>query len=75
MEPKWCQKCVETVTPPGLEKAAQNHQKTIQQPPKLTPDGTRIRKSGSATKYVMCVWHSKNCGQMHIPLSGLPQKP
>ena len=21
----------------------------------------------------MCVWHSKNCGRIHIPLSGLPQ--
>ena len=21
----------------------------------------------------MCVWHNKNCGQIHIPLSGIPE--
>ena len=33
----------------------------------------KLRKSVSATKYVMCVWHSKNCGQLHIPLPGIPE--
>ena len=33
----------------------------------------KLRKSVSAPKYVMCVWHSKNCGQLHIPLPGIPE--
>ena len=33
----------------------------------------KLRKAVSAPKYVMCVWHSKNCGQLHIPLPGIPE--
>ena len=33
----------------------------------------KLGKSVCVPKYVMCVWHNKNCGQIHVPLPGIPE--
>ena len=74
MDPKWCQKWVATA---DAARARKGLQKTIKSHPAASKMDARwnhkLRKSVSAPKYVMCVWHNKNCGQLHIPLPGLPE--
>jgi hypothetical protein len=74
MDPKWCQKWVATADAArarkGLQKAEKRHPAASKMDARWNH---KIRKSVSASKYVICVWHSKNCGQLHIPLPGLPE--
>ena len=36
-------------------------------------DGTTNQKIQFCSQISVCVWHSKNCGEIHTPLSGPPQ--
>ena len=74
MDPKWCQKCVATGDAARARKGLQKTEKNNPAASKMDARWDhKLRKSVSAPKYVMCVWHSKNCGQLHIPLPGIPE--
>jgi hypothetical protein len=61
-------------TPPGLSLNPQRDKNNYPAASKTTSCwNQQIRKSGSAPNCVICVWHNKNWGQMHLPLSERPQ--